>query len=266
MNSIAITNQKGGVGKTTTTATLGAILADQGLNVLLVDLDPQASLTQLFTHNAVEKTMADVLGSSQEGTLTLSEVIQPIRDNLSLAPSNIRLSASELGLVSRWGRETLLKGAFSSLVDYDLVLIDCPPSIGLLTANGLVAAQGVIVPSLPAEADLWGVKLLLDTLGRVQSEGLNPDIDVLGILIVQYDGRTNEHKRIVGVVNAEDQPLLGVIPRSVKVQEAVAAKKPITDYAPDSKPAQAYFSVAEKVTVWLKQNSASEAFMRDLRQ
>ncbi len=265
MNRIAITNQKGGVGKTTTTAALGAILAEQGWNVLLVDLDPQASLTQMFGVYTNGKCMADVLGGAQEGTLTLKEVIQPVRDGLSLAPSHLRLSATELGLVQRWGRESLLKYALDSLVGYDVVLIDCPPSIGMLTANGIVAAQGVIIPSMPAEADVWGVNLFLNTLNRVKAEGLNVDIDLLGILLVQFDGRTREHNRILKMLDSVTHPVLGVIPRSVKAQEAVTAKKAITEYAQGSKPAQAYFDVAEKVTRWLNKNKRSETFLRDLK-
>ncbi|MBN1449597.1 MAG: ParA family protein [Anaerolineales bacterium] len=265
MNTIAITNQKGGVGKTTTTAALGAVLANQGWNVLLVDLDPQASLTQMFGVYADGKSLAEVLGGAQEGILTLKDIIQPVRDCLSLAPSHLRLSASELGLVQRWGRETLLRNALESLVGYDVVLIDCPPSIGMLTANGVVAAQGVIVPSLPSEADLWGVNLFLNTLNRVRSERLNSDIDLLGILVVQFDGRTKEHNRLLEVLDTAEHPVLGVIPRSVKAQEAVTAKMPVTEYNPNCKPSLAYFEVAEKVIAWLHHNNRSEAFLRDLR-
>jgi chromosome partitioning protein len=265
VNSIAITNQKGGVGKTTTTAALGAVLATQGWNVLLVDLDPQASLTQMFGVYVDGKSLAEVLGGAQEGTLTLKDIIQPVRDCLSLAPSHLRLSASELGLVQRWGRETLLRNALESLVGYDVVLIDCPPSIGMLTANGVVAAHGVIIPSLPSEADLWGVNLFLNTLSRVRSERLNSDIDLLGILVVQFDGRTKEHNRLLGVLNTVEHPVLGVIPRSVRAQEAVTAKMPVTEYDPNCKPSLAYFEVAEKVIAWLHQNNRSETFLRDLR-
>jgi chromosome partitioning protein len=265
MNTIAVTNQKGGVGKTTTTAALGGILAQQGWNVLMVDLDPQASLTQMFGVDVNGKCMAEVLGGAQEGTLSLKDIIQPIRDNLSLAPSHLRLSASELGLVQRWGREVLLRGALDSLACYDVALIDCPPSIGMLTANGVVAAQGVIIPSLPAEADLWGVDLFLNTLNRVRIERLNKDIELLGILVVQFDGRTKEHNRILKKLSSTEHPVLGVIPRSVKAQESVTAKMPVTEYDPNCKPSQAYFDVAEKVTAWLNQNRGSEAFLRNLK-
>ena len=265
MNSIAVTNQKGGVGKTTTTAALGSILANQGWNVLLVDLDPQASLTQMLGMEANGKCMAEVLGGVEKGTLALKEVIQPVRGGLSLAPSHLRLSATELSLVQRWGRESLLKNELDRLIGYDVVLIDCPPSIGMLTANGIVAAHGVIIPTMPAEADVWGVNLFLNTLNRVKAEGLNVDVDLLGILIVQFDSRTREHNRILKVLNSVTHPVLGVIPRSVKAQEAVTAKKSITEYAPSSKPALAYFEVAGKVTTWLNQNKRSETFLRDLR-
>ena len=265
MNTIAITNQKGGVGKTTTTAALGAVLATQGWNVLMVDLDPQASLTQMFGVQAAGKSMAEVLGGAQEGTLPITEIIQPVRDCLCLAPSHLRLSASELGLVQRWGRETLLRTTLESLIGYDVALVDCPPSMGMLTANGVVAAHGVIIPSLPSEADLWGVKLFLNTLSRVRAERLNIDIDLLGILVVQFDGRTKEHNRLLEVLNTVEHPVLGIIPRSVKAQEAVTAKMPVTEYDPNCKPALAYYDVAEKVIAWLHNNNRSEAFLRNLR-
>lgn len=265
MNSIAIANQKGGVGKTTTTATLGAILANQGWNVLLVDLDPQASLTQMYGVKVNGKCLAEVLGGAQDGTLTLNEIIQPVRDGLSLAPSHLRLSATELGLVQRWGRESLLRSALENLIGYDMVLIDCPPGIGMLTANGVVAAQGVIIPSMPSEADLWGVNLFLNTLNRVRSERLNIDIELLGILVVQFDGRTKEHNRILKVLDTVEHPVLGAIPRSVKAQEAASAKMPITEYDPNCKPSRAYFEIAEKVTAWLHRNNGSEAFLRGLK-
>ena len=265
MNNIVIANQKGGVGKTTTTAALGAILANRGWNVLLVDLDPQASLTQMFGVNVNGKSLAEVLGGAQEGNLELNDIILPVRPGLNLAPSHLRLSATELGLVQRWGRESLLRSALENLVGYDIVLIDCPPGIGMLTANGVVAAHGVIIPSLPSEADLWGVNLFLNTFNRVKTERLNTDIDLLGILVVQYDGRTREHNRLLEVLDTAEHPVLGVIPRSVKAQEAVTAKMPVTEYDPNCKPSLAYYEVAEKVTAWLHQNNRSEAFLRGLK-
>jgi chromosome partitioning protein len=254
MISIAIANQKGGVGKTTTTAALGAALCDQGLRVLMVDMDSQASLTKALVINAVSQSVADVLGGSNEGTLTLNDVIQPLRDGLSLAPSNILMYTTEMGLVSRMGRESILKKALDNISDYDIALIDCPPSLGMLTINGLVASQSVIVPSLPAESDLQGVRAIMETINGIEAAGLNGQIKLLGILIIQFDGRTNEHNRILEGIKSNGYPLLGVIPRSVKAQESIAAKRPVTEYAPKSKPSQAYLEVAEKLVTWIEEN------------
>jgi cellulose biosynthesis protein BcsQ len=134
----------------------------------------------------------------------------------------------------------------------------------LLTANGIVAAQGVIIPSLPSESDVWGIQLLHKTLNRVKSVGLNPDVELLGILVVQFDGRTREHNRILDQLNADGTTVLGTVPRSVKVQEAIKAQKPITEYDPKSKPTQAYLAATEKVSAWLAHKNEGEAFLRGL--
>jgi len=257
MISIAIANQKGGVGKTTTTAALGSLFCDRGYQVLIIDMDSQASLTKALGVQAESKSIADVMGSHLQGTLTLREVTQPIRDGFSMVPSNILMYTTEMGLVSRMGRETILKKAIGDLAGIDVVLIDCPPSMGMLTINGLVASQGVIIPSLPAEADLLGVRSLVETIRSIEAAGLNQEIELLGILIVQFDGRANEHNRILDSVKESSQPLLGVIPRSVRVQESVAARKPVTDYSPRCKPALAYEEVAEKVASWINHQATS---------
>ena len=250
MVTISIANQKGGVGKTTTTAALGSALCDLGYQVLLIDMDSQASLTKSLGVQAEQTSIADVLGNQKDGTLTVRDVIQPVRERLSIAPSNILLYTTEMGLVSRMGRETILKKALQQLAGFDVILIDCPPSLGMLTINGLVASQGVIVPSLPSETDLQGVRSIMETLEGIEAAGLNGKIDLLGVLIVQFDGRTNEHNRILETVQARHS-LLGIIPRSVRVQEAVTAKKSITEYSAHSKPATAYLDVAEKIKEWL---------------
>lgn len=251
MLSIAIANQKGGVGKTTTTAALGSLLCDRGLRVLLIDMDSQASLTKALGIKAEHKSIADVMGSHLEGTLTLSEVSQVIRDGLSIVPSNILLYTTEMSLVGRIGRETILKKAIGELTGFDVVLIDCPPSMGMLTINGLVASRGVIIPSLPAEADLQGVRSIIETIRSIEAAGLNPAIDTLGVLIVQFDGRTIEHNRIADAIRKSTLPLLGIIPRSVRVQESVAAKKPVNEYAPRCKPVMAYQEVSDKIMNWV---------------
>ena len=254
MISIAIANQKGGVGKTTTTAALGSILCDRGFQVLMIDMDSQASLTKALGIGSESQSIADVIGGINPGTLTLSEIVRPVRDGLDLAPSNILMYTTEMGLVGRMGRESILKKALERLSGYDVIFIDCPPSMGMLTINGLVASQGVIVPSLPAESDLQGVRSILETLRGIEAAGLNPEIDLLGILVVQFDGRTNEHNRIMDGIKSAGHPVLGIIPRSVRVQEAMAARKSVTEYAPKSRPSLAYFEVADKVMEWLEEH------------
>jgi chromosome partitioning protein len=255
MQTIAIANVKGGTAKTTTTAALGAMLAEAGRRVLLVDLDPQASLTQALGISAPGRSLVDVIGGTQPGTLSLENVVQPIRDNLAIVPSSIDLSDSELGLAQRWGKETALKATLASVTGYDVTLIDCPPSLGLLTLNGLTAAEGVIVPTLPAAADLRGVRLFLDTINRIKRDGRNPGLDLIGILVVQYDGRLIAHNQALDALQSAGLKILAVIPRSVRVQEAAAALLPLIYYDPKGKPSEAYKQLFQEVKRWLKRHS-----------
>jgi len=253
MKIIAIANQKGGVGKTTTAAALGSMQAAAGRRVLLVDLDPQASLTQSLGIDQTGHNLADVLGGVEAGKMQLAEVIQPITDRLAITPGDIDLSGSELGLSQRMGREGVLKKALAKLSDYDLVIIDCPPSLGLLTINGLAAADGVIVPTLPAASDLRGVKLFLETITKIKDNDLNPALDLIGVLIVQFDRRLVSHNQALDVLKAGGLPIMATIPRGVRVQESAAANLAITDYDPKGKPSAAYREFNRKVTKWLKE-------------
>ena len=251
MKIIAIANQKGGVGKTTTAAALGSMQAAAGRRVLLVDLDPQGSLTKSLGIDAGH-SLANVLGGVETKKMQLPEVIQNLGYRLDLTPSDIDLSKTEVFLTQKMDRQAL-KTALAKLTDYDLVIIDCPPSLGLLTINGLVAADGVIVPTLPAASDLRGVRLFLDTIDKIKDNDLNPGLQLIGILIVQYDRRLISHNQALEVLTAAKLPILATIPRGVKVQESAAANMAITEYDPKGKPTQAYKEFNRKVTKWLKE-------------
>lgn len=251
MYVLAIANQKGGVAKTTTAAALGHDLAAAGRKVLLIDIDPQASLSHMLGIDDPGASIADVIGGATRGTMAIQQIIKPISPGLDLAPADINLSACELGLTQRLGREAVLKQALQSLQGYDLAIIDCPPSLGLLTLNGLIAARGVIVPTLPAAADLRGVKLFLDTLESIRD--LNPALELLGVLIVQYDPRLIAHNQALGTIQGAGLQVIGIIPRSVRAQEAAAARQPITQFDPAGKVSEAYKLFTKGIIKWLKE-------------
>lgn len=250
---LAIANQKGGVGKTTTAAALGALLA-RDRRVLLLDMDPQSSLTQGLGITApAGASLADVIGGAQRGTRRISDIIKTISPGLDLAPASIDLSACELSIVSRIGRETILKQALQGLL-YDVCIIDCPPALSLLTVNALAAARAVIVPTLPSAADLRGVRLFMDTLESIRD--LNLQLELLGVLVVQYDARLLAHGQALETIQAAGLHILGTIPRSVKAQEATAARVPVTVYDPQGKTSEAYKLLTKGIIKWLKQNPA----------
>ncbi len=254
MKTIAIANQKGGVAKTATAAALGDLLAQHGRRVLLVDLDPQSSLTQSLGIDAHGASLAEVIGGAKRGGLKLQQIIKPVNDRLDLVPADIALAGCELGMIERLGRENIVKNLLRDLQDYDVCIIDCAPSLGLLTVNGLIAADAVIVPTQPAAADLRGVRLFLDTLNQLKADGLNAALELLGILFVQYDPRVISHTQAQHEIKAAGLQVIGMIPRSVKVQESSAARQPVTTYDPMSKPAKAYIELERIVNQWLRKN------------
>jgi chromosome partitioning protein len=253
MITLAISAQKGGVSKTTTTLALGALLAAGGRRVLLVDVDPQASLTQALGFDCPGRSLAEVIGGSEPGELSIPEIVRPVKDRLDLAPGDLALSSCELGLIARLGREMVLRHALDQAAGgYDVALLDCPPSLGILTVNALVAARGVIVPTLPAALDLRGLRLFLSTLQKVKP--LNKQLEVLGVIVAQYDARLTAHQSALDALQAANLKVLGTIPRSVRVQESGAAGQSITDYDPTGKPAEAYRHFARRVDQWLRKN------------
>ncbi|MDO5500944.1 MAG: ParA family protein [Propionibacteriaceae bacterium] len=246
---LAMCNQKGGVGKTTTTINLGAALAETGRRVLLVDFDPQGSLSvglgvnphtlDVSVYNLLLTRDSDIDGVIDE----------TIVEGMDILPSNIDLSAAELQLVSEVAREQVLSRVLEPVKDrYDVILIDCAPSLGLLTINALTAADGVIMPLECEFFALRGIALLTDTIKKVQ-ERLNPRLEVTGILGTMYDSRTLHSREVLErVVQAfGDVVFHTVIRRTVKFPETTVAGEPITTYASSSPGAEAYRSLAREV-------------------
>jgi chromosome partitioning protein len=242
---IAIANQKGGVGKTTTTLTLGAALVERGKSVLLVDLDPQSSLTIALGVSAAGRSMYEVLGSTEPGTKSLREIVHQITPRFFLAPSDIALSRSEAGLMVRLGRESVLRKILQN-VRSDYVLIDCLPSLGILTINALVASDEVIIPTVSEYLALRGIALFYQTVHEVRA--INPTLTVCGILPTFYDQRLLHAREVLEAMREKGLPVFDVfVGRSIRFAEASLAGESILTYARTNPGAQAYRKLAEIV-------------------
>ncbi|MFR9855398.1 ParA family protein [Corynebacterium striatum] len=246
---ISMCNQKGGVGKTTSTINMGACLAELGRKVLLVDLDPQGALSAGLglTHDQIEDTIYDVMLDSQ--TSIHSAIQHTSVPNLDLVPANIDLSAAEIQMVNEVGREHTLARALRPIRrDYDFIIIDCQPSLGLLTVNALACSQGVIIPMECEFFSLRGLALLTDTVEKV-SERINFDLEVMGILVTMFDRRTKHAREVMDrvVEYFGDKVFDTVITRTVRFPETSVAGEPITSWAPSSQAAQQYRNLAKEV-------------------
>ena len=246
---IAVANQKGGVGKTTTTINLGAALAEYGRKVLLVDFDPQGALSVGLGVPAheLETTIYNLL---MERDAEIDDVIrETCVPGMDLLPSNIDLSAAEVQLVTEVGREQALGRSIKPVLDrYDIILIDCQPSLGLLTINALACADAVLIPLACEFFSLRGVALLMDTIDKVQSR-INPDLQNLGILCTMFDPRTLHTREVrQRVIEAFGKLVFdAVINRTVRFPETTVAGEPITTWAPTSNGAESYRQVAREV-------------------
>jgi chromosome partitioning protein len=243
---VAMCNQKGGVGKTTSTINLGAALAEYGRRVLLVDMDPQGALSAGLgvPHYELDQTVYNLL---VEPRLSIDDVLLHTRvPHMDLVPSNIDLSAAEIQLVNEVGREHTLARALHPVLDrYDYVLIDCQPSLGLLTVNGLACADGVVIPTECEFFSLRGLALLTDTVDKVRDR-LNPKLEISGILLTRYDPRTVNSREVMARVVERFGDLVfdTVITRTVRFPETTVAGEPITTWAPKSTGAIAYRALA----------------------
>ncbi len=246
---LAMCNQKGGVGKTTTTINLGAALAELDRKVLLVDFDPQGALSVGLGVNplALEQTVYNLL--MEPGVTADDVVLKTDVPGLDLMPSNIDLSAAEVQLVNEVAREQTLARALAPIApEYDVILVDCQPSLGLLTVNALTAADGVIIPSECEFFALRGVALLIQTIEKIR-ERLNPDLELEGILATMYDSRTLHGREVLArVVEAfGDRVFHTVINRTIRFPETTVAGEPITTYASSSAGAHAYRELAKEL-------------------
>ena len=248
---IAVTNQKGGVGKTTTTINLAAALADAGKNILLVDIDPQGNATSGSGVNKelIEASMYDVITGDKE----ISDIIMPsAQENMSVAPSNIQLAGAEISLVGMLSREYVLKGKLDNArKSYDYIFIDCPPSLGLLTLNALAASDAVLVPIQCEYYALEGLTQLMSTV-RLVKQRLNPGLEIDGVLLTMYDARTNLSAQVVSEVRKffKDKVYKSIIPRNVRLSEAPSHGLPITMYDNRSTGAEAYRALAAEFLKW----------------
>jgi chromosome partitioning protein len=245
---ISFANQKGGVGKTTTTLSLASILASKGKKILVVDLDPQSNLTSGlgFERTLDYKSIYDVLIMDED----ISRVFMPsdISSNLFLIPSKIDLAASEIELVSKMSRENILKEKLSKVKDdFDYILIDCPPSLGLLTVNAMVASDGVIIPVQCEYFALEGISQLMSTIQLIK-KSLNPKLEVAGVVMTMFDARTKLSVEVVKEVQSYFKSKLfdTIIPRNVRISESPSFGKPIDLYDPASIGAKSYTKLGEE--------------------
>ncbi|KNF07286.1 sporulation initiation inhibitor protein Soj [Gottschalkia purinilytica] len=250
---IAIFNQKGGVGKTTTNVNLSSCVARKGKKVLVIDIDPQGNTTSGFGIDKKEVPVS-IYNVLIDGEDIKNAIIETNVENLHLISSNVELAGAEIELTGKKNRETILKKAIESIKDdYEYIFIDCPPSLGLLTINTLVAVDSVIIPIQCEYYALEGVSQLMDTIKLIKSS-LNPSLEIEGVVLSMFDGRTNLSIQVVDEVKKyfRGKVYTTIIPRNIRLAEAPSFGVPVIDYDPKSKGAEAYDELADEFLDYLE--------------
>lgn len=245
---LAVVNQKGGVGKSTTAVNLSAALGEAGMKVLLIDLDPQGNATSGYGLNKNQREVC--VYDALLGDVQVESIIEPVEiENVFVVPATIQLAGAEIELVSALSRETRLKSIVERVKgDFDFILVDCPPSLGLLTINALTAAEGLVIPIQCEYYALEGLSKLLDSVRLVKTH-LNPDLDVFGVVMTMYDTRTRLAQQVVEEVRDffGDKVFSTLIPRTVRLSEAPSFGQPVISYDSSGKGAGAYRELAKEV-------------------
>ncbi|MEI6082789.1 MAG: ParA family protein [Verrucomicrobiota bacterium] len=248
--SIAFANQKGGVGKTTTAVSMAACLAERGQRTLLIDLDPQANATSAL---GLEKLTGGSIYQALLGPAALADSIRPSGiEHLDVIPSEVDLAVAEVDVARTENYLQRLRTAVNpirALNRYDFILIDCPPSLGILTMNALAAVDRVIVPIQCEYFALEGLAVIMRVIGQIKTSGANPELDILGVIMTMYDGRTNLAQQVVGEVRRHlgDKVFKTLVPRTVRLAEAPSFGKPINIYDSGSYAAAVYRSLTEEL-------------------
>lgn len=267
---IAIANQKGGVGKASTTVNLGAGLVRQGFDVLLVDMDSQANLTMALgfqNPDEMQFTIANVLQKAvREETIIPEEGILTNEEGIDLMPSNVQLSGVELSLINEYGREAVLKQYIDAVrLNYDYILIDCAPSLSVLTINALVAADSVLIPTQPQYFSMAGIQMFYDTFCKVKRK-MNPALQIEGVLVTMMDNRPNFTKDLVAQLRESYGDTFNVfdteIPTSIRMSESSARGKSIFAYDRKNKVAAAYEKLTREV---IEDGREGQTVQRELR-